>query len=422
MKYLAPDYTRSVQSVYIDAARYIIESDRSLELLSHVECRSLSCISKLPSWVPDWSVDGPPVIFGAALPNLFFNASPGLSFETTTSIRGTNLHTRGIFVDTIAEVAEHADRDPLASIAKVLLSIPKIYPNMTKIIDTTDERGVPFPLAMIEPGDDDLTEFAIDEDRCQSRVEAFWRTLLINACGGHKLAPLQYGYAFSDWLHLYLGNAVLRNIHADGNQNLDLLEKFGDVFKDIVGPWVKLASEEPDAAIEPSMDEEVDVTVESKGPIRFLPPYDQDKGYLIKALFRPQDLNIDFGRLQVFQKQLNLANSQRTIYRTSKGLLGNCFCSVKAGDEIWILPGAKVPLIFRRAKDEVGKYMLLGESYVHGIRHGEALLAALSKAIAAFPKAGAVGAWAEGLWDMSQSEVVVKFLEQSQLLQNMIII
>src|SRR6266496_4919227 len=109
--------------------------------------------------------------------------------------------------------------------------VTKIYPNTLKIvnglfIDATNEHGVPFPLVVIEPVDDNLTDFAMDADRCQSRVEAFWRTLLINTCGGYEPAPLQFGYAFSDWLNLYLSKAFLQSMHAEDKEHLDLAEKF----------------------------------------------------------------------------------------------------------------------------------------------------------------------------------------------------
>jgi hypothetical protein len=45
---------------------------------------------------------------------------------------------------------------------------------------------------------------------------------------------------------------------------------------------------------------------------------------------------------------------------------------MQQGDEIWILPGASVPLILRKVSAEC-RYRVVGDAYVHGIMHGEAL-------------------------------------------------
>lgn len=53
---LFPDYKLSVSEVYINAAIYILETSKSLLLLTCVEGESFQSINGLPSWVPDWSV------------------------------------------------------------------------------------------------------------------------------------------------------------------------------------------------------------------------------------------------------------------------------------------------------------------------------------------------------------------------------
>jgi hypothetical protein len=45
--------------------------------------------------------------------------------------------------------------------------------------------------------------------------------------------------------------------------------------------------------------------------------------------------------------------------------------TVLKGDIIWLLPDADVPFILRPLEN--GHYKLVGEAYVHGIMHGEAL-------------------------------------------------
>ncbi|KIW17677.1 hypothetical protein PV08_04872 [Exophiala spinifera] len=76
----------------------------------------------------------------------------------------------------------------------------------------------------------------------------------------------------------------------------------------------------------------------------------------------------------------------RRFYLTSKGYYGICHMAVEAGDVCCVFEGANVPFVLRRVvhvdSNEVktegqsssvsNRYMLIGESYIHGIMHGEA--------------------------------------------------
>lgn len=62
----------------------------------------------------------------------------------------------------------------------------------------------------------------------------------------------------------------------------------------------------------------------------------------------------------------------RDLFITEQGHLGFGMNTLELGDEIWVLAGVKVPLILRRQTGQ-GQYRLIGESYVHGIMHGEAV-------------------------------------------------
>jgi hypothetical protein len=50
----APDYSKSVRQVYLEAAAASIGHDNSLMLLSSLTGESI--VPGLPSWVPDWSI------------------------------------------------------------------------------------------------------------------------------------------------------------------------------------------------------------------------------------------------------------------------------------------------------------------------------------------------------------------------------
>jgi hypothetical protein len=69
----------------------------------------------------------------------------------------------------------------------------------------------------------------------------------------------------------------------------------------------------------------------------------------------------------------------RGVFWTRKGYFGLAANECKAGDEVWLAMGAKIPFIFRgpvftRSTDdgrELGFYNLVCEAYVHGIMEGE---------------------------------------------------
>jgi hypothetical protein len=63
----------------------------------------------------------------------------------------------------------------------------------------------------------------------------------------------------------------------------------------------------------------------------------------------------------------------RLLFVTERGDLGMGPTVLEAGDEVWILPGADVPLILRRSASSGEEYRLVGEAYVHGIMQGEAV-------------------------------------------------
>ncbi|KAK6609710.1 heterokaryon incompatibility protein [Botrytis cinerea] len=76
----------------------------------------------------------------------------------------------------------------------------------------------------------------------------------------------------------------------------------------------------------------------------------------------------DFSSLE---KEIEAANDARTLFRTRKGYLGIGAQSLRPSDEIWVLAGASIPFILRRGEDE--SHEQVGEVYLHGVMHGEAL-------------------------------------------------
>ncbi|PVH96056.1 hypothetical protein DM02DRAFT_688646 [Periconia macrospinosa] len=61
--------------------------------------------------------------------------------------------------------------------------------------------------------------------------------------------------------------------------------------------------------------------------------------------------------------------ANRRWYLTTGGYLGAGPVSLIDGDEVWLLKGAKMPIILRRVNEK--QHLLVGESYLHGAMYGE---------------------------------------------------
>lgn len=64
-------------------------------------------------------------------------------------------------------------------------------------------------------------------------------------------------------------------------------------------------------------------------------------------------------------------SSTRRLLRTRKDYLGLGPSGMKEGDEVCIVLGAHVPFVLRYKKKN--RLQFIGEAYVHGIMHGEAV-------------------------------------------------
>ena len=82
---------------------------------------------------------------------------------------------------------------------------------------------------------------------------------------------------------------------------------------------------------------------------------------------------MDRSRIATFKARMAEVKATRRMFRSGKHYIGMGSKSVEVGDQIWLLRGANVPFILRRAGNGNGNYRLIGEAYVHGIMHGEAM-------------------------------------------------
>lgn len=60
----------------------------------------------------------------------------------------------------------------------------------------------------------------------------------------------------------------------------------------------------------------------------------------------------------------------RRLFVSKEKTLGLAPLPAEAGDQVWLLAGARVPFILRPSGTE-GRFRVIGEAYVHGYMHGE---------------------------------------------------
>lgn len=75
---------------------------------------------------------------------------------------------------------------------------------------------------------------------------------------------------------------------------------------------------------------------------------------------------------------------KRCLFRTRSGRLGLGPQCVRPGDGVWLVAGSRTPYLLRKkGQDEEGRERLgfLGEAYVHGVMHGEAVAAMTKEAM-----------------------------------------
>lgn len=67
----------------------------------------------------------------------------------------------------------------------------------------------------------------------------------------------------------------------------------------------------------------------------------------------------------------------RSLLRSELGYLGLCAMDGQPGDQIWLFSGSRTPHILRpvphQSVDGCRRFRYVGESYIHGIMHGEAV-------------------------------------------------
>jgi hypothetical protein len=381
------DYNLPVSTLYQGTVESIIRSSNTLNILAQVQDPSHTKLPNLPSWVPDFSVGSMPTTLFCSPGQTYFSSggtkppSP-ISFDTPSGI----LRVEGYRLDTIHSVAS-THGCYFVRTASIVAQLPHVY-HPTK-----------FPSA-----------------KPISRTEAYWRTLIADICDGAHPAPVHNGFDFADWLtckllHAAYGHQVAESEPRDV-EKAKMREKFrlwmalgqgetGEfkpLEKDQSAGMSNLeassdgkADQEEDGVSEPQTTPRADGNPQAnpiprtEQIVRFLPDWTYFKTYAPKRQdpvsppgakeeengWSLQMKLPDTPTLCSFRKRLEDVKRGHRMFRTEDNYLGLGPISTKQEDEVWILRGASVPFVLRRAGER--RYTVVGEAYVHGVMHGEVL-------------------------------------------------
>jgi hypothetical protein len=137
---IEPDYTRSVDKVYISLAKHVIMINRNLKVLGNVDPHNPNHLPRsLPSWVPDWRVGlNTNFSFTTEIENIYY--ATGSSKTSVKELSDpTKLSIRGLRIATVDALAEPANIAQWGLILMWLERNVKPVPGRTKWYEPTDE-------------------------------------------------------------------------------------------------------------------------------------------------------------------------------------------------------------------------------------------------------------------------------------------
>lgn len=313
---LRPVYgDRSVVDTYVSAAIQILQDTGDLLLLAQAEGQDFQKVEGLPSWVPDWSCAKG---LGLGLAGYLRFAAAG-SVPRKLDIDGPSrsLRLRGILLDRVVQIGE--------SKPEALHRTPAYFPGWLSIVSS-------LPL-VYHTG--------------QPRGEVFWRTLITDTASRlphptrHPAAD-EYQEAFRDWAAQIIMGWTDQPPSAEAKEFLAALQRV--VASDETGVYLFAGEQSDSHQHTKTITDSVDYV-----PGSGTPPDAYDYDALLNH------------------------SAHTRLLKTNANYLGIATTSVREGDSVWIVPGSRVPLIFREAGSP-GEYHLVGGAYIHGFMHGEALV------------------------------------------------
>jgi hypothetical protein len=318
---IIPNYypSNTVQHVYSDFTFRAIKADGSLEVLSLVNDIVFRNIPNMPSWALDLSHGQNP---GPLPVHESWVAAASLSYFPPELTDSRYLHVRGAHIDEIIHSAimfEPIDSGQVCSWLQLALQLKMPY-------HETD----------------------------QGPTEVLWKVLFANP----NEAGLDYPPSEDDGENF--GFYLLARLRMP--RSMDENERYSEERTQMYHNGIQLINDLK--KLDPNGVLRFVEELETFSMIRGVPHGTDEQ---IKAV----DSCCERGWL--FSPLIFDQNLQRRVFSTMRNYLGLGPRSLLPGDEVWVLPSLKVPIILRRLPN--GHFLVVGEAYIHGMMCGEAVSA-----------------------------------------------
>ena len=330
---IIPTYYGTVPELYTQVTILLLQQLPFLTILSLVEDKSCRTIGGLPSWVPDYNfrfssrvlVDLESNEYTRLLINLYNATSSKTIPEIYPRIDGNVLSVLGACFDTVAGQCVSIEG------ALRLISLRPIF----ELCLNLDDIYLPTN---------------------QVREEVLWRTWIADVWKTCPASP-DLAKGFHDYICHGIGAEIARSeLKEDTSLAQPTLEALG-----------RLRGSSGSQHILPNMEEvrEAAFEIKTEAEIKLFPEIHPGK---VTNDYRRRAI----GDMRTFDHAQGDKALNRTLYCTSRGLLGLGPLSMQANDEIWILQNGQVPFILRK-EGQGGNYSFIGEAYLHGFMRGEML-------------------------------------------------
>ncbi|KUJ23875.1 HET-domain-containing protein [Mollisia scopiformis] len=354
---LAPNYSLSPRQVYIQWAEFMISSDTHLCLLSMVEDHSVRKMDGIPSWVPDFSTECRPVPFRRQSP-LPFCADRGLGPMLAAFSEPGVLEVRGYKLNRITATAKSSDLEQggIKAIAEFLSALPQGM--MIKQPNTPLQQG--------------STTVDVDTYMPQSRLDFYWRTLITDRFTKEQHpAPQSCGQAMRISFRRCLSQTAADLIH-NSKTGDEFTQRWQSYMEDNAA-WESLLLPGEITPLQERLAEANSAARETQTSQLIVLNEDEDFGpnTPTELLANGQNLPWEIGLEADYMYRKKVCQKMRKLVIISPGGLGLAPDSVAIDDEVWIIAGSQVPFILRPVGEN--RYKLVGEAYVHGVMHGEAM-------------------------------------------------
>lgn len=329
------DYKESAADTYIRASKHSLEVSRSLDLLSIVahldRVRYSEDLQHLPSWCPNYAdmdfPDGRPQPIDLhpdkeRMPDSF--AASGRSQYTLadTASKSRLLEVRGVLCGQVMEVVNASIGTKLEELSTHIEFLPRITPSTSAPVS-----------------------------------EMFWRTLVHDKyaadSGGppHPASPETKDYFFA-FLYVLINHDLLWGRH--------LASPVREQLQRMAASITQLQRLDPFAnEVFPNLTHYLGLDAEVLADASF---WEKDRAKYSLAGNSASATSLVYN--------YTAKGRSRRFFRTDDQRLGMGMQTMRAGDQIWLLAGGRVPYILRPLEN--GHYEFHGEAYVHGIMMGEA--------------------------------------------------